>query len=153
MISGGRIVTIFRTCGGSGEFTKTADELPGDQLSTIRDAIGDEKPLIARVTSRDDWFAITPSNLYHQGPSRRNRIPLQEIEHVDRAGFMAGGKIHGGELEVHLKDRSKLTVTTESGRAYTALLNVFMYFERVNKRTGRNILGHRPTTDDQRRFP
>src|SRR5271170_7192952 len=105
MISGRRIVTIFRSCGGSGVFTKTADELLGDQVSAIRDAIGDEKPLIARITSKDDWFAITPSNLYHQGPRGRHRIPLEEIEHVDREGFMAGGKINGGDLEVHLKDR------------------------------------------------
>jgi hypothetical protein len=150
MISAGRILAVFRKNGENGEFTKIADQLSTDQLSTIHGRLGGEAPLIASVRSGDDWFALTSTHLYCPKPGSMHKIRFDDVEHVDRQVFMAGGKIHGGLLQPRLRDKSLLSITVESGRPYTGLLNVFLYLERVNRRSGRSLASRRPTSSDER---
>jgi hypothetical protein len=150
MISAGRILAVFRKNGEDGEFTKIADQLSADQRSAIQGRLKCEAPLIASVRSSDDWFALTSSYLYRQKPGAMHKIRLDSVENVDRQVFMAGGKFHGGLLELRLKDKSSFAITVESGRPYTGLLNVFLYVERVNRKSGRSLSGRRLMTNDER---
>jgi hypothetical protein len=138
MISAGRIITIFRKKGGSGRFTKTSDELSGREASIIRAELNGEKPLIVKVLSKDEWFALTKSRAILKGPDDMTSILLDEIDDVVRPDDLlewAQSKRAGGKLDVRLKDGSRFTVDAESGRPFVALMNVFMYLAKVNGKT------------------
>ncbi len=154
MISAGRIATIFSRRGGSGEFTKAAEELTSDQFAHLRGRLDGQTPLIASVRSEEEWFALSDSQLVSERLGVFRRIRLDDVEGLlspaGGRGFERGKK-HGGIVEVQLKDGSTLAITTESGGPFAALTNVFLYLTRVNRRRQGGVICERPTTNDQRR--
>ena len=129
MISAKRIVSLFRQTGGSGEFTKPADELTDAQLAPVREEIGKETPLIVSTRSADEWFALTLSHLILKDGGSLRRVALEQVEWVDTGA--EDYKLRGGELDVRLRDGSVVCVNVEAGKPYVALMNVFMYIARV----------------------
>jgi hypothetical protein len=117
MISAKRIVTIFRQKGGSGEYTKPADELTDKQLAILRGKLGEESPLIASVRSADEWFALTSSHLIWKHAGGMCKIQLVNVEKVvglieDPRSFVEG-KLHDGKLGVKLRDGSVVNVAAD----------------------------------------
>jgi hypothetical protein len=144
MISARRIVTIFLRRGGSGEFTKTADELTSSQVAHFQDRLEGQTPLIASMRSADEWFALSDSQVASERLGMFRRIRLNDMEGVispvGGRGFNEGKK-HGGVVEVRLKDGSTLPINAESGGPFVALTNVFMYLTRVNRQRQRTLTG------------
>jgi hypothetical protein len=130
MISAKRIVRLFRQTGGSGEFTKSADELADAQLSPLREDIGKEAPLIVSIRSTDEWFVLTISHLVLKNGDALCRIPLEHVEWID-TNATVDYKLRGGRLNVCLRDGSLVGIDVEAGGPYVALMNVFMYIGRV----------------------
>ena len=128
MISAKRIVTLFRQTGGSGEFTKPADELTDAQLALLREDIGQEAPLIVSMRSAGEWFVLTMSHLVLKDGDALRRIPLEHVEWIDNA--TGDYKLRGGKLNVRLRDGSLVGINVEAGGPYVALMNVFMYIGR-----------------------
>jgi hypothetical protein len=130
MISAKRIVSIFRQTGGSGEFTKSIDELTDAQVKSFPQDVGKETPLIVSMRSADEWFVLTPSHLVLKDRDVLRRVPLEHVEWIvtpEDAEF----KSHGGKLGVLLRDGSAVSLHVEAGRPYVSLMNVFMYIARV----------------------
>jgi hypothetical protein len=144
MISAGRITSIFRKCGGSGPFTKTGDEISDYEASIIQSGLNGENPLIVSVRSRDQWFVFTKSRAVLKDLDNVRTIHLCEVDDLVRPDDLrewVEGKQAGGRLEVRLKDGSLFTVNAEAGRPFMALMNVFMYLAKVNRKkaSGRGL--------------
>ena len=153
MLSAKRILTIFRTKGGSGRFTRTAEEMDVEQLSALKPALGGESLLIASIRSKNEWFALTSSRFIQQCLGRRLTVGLDQIDGIatDAQG-MANAKIQdGGMLEVRTRDNSTFTVAVEARGPYFALLNLFLSVALVNRKPGGNLIRQRATRNEQRR--
>jgi hypothetical protein len=76
MISEGRILSIFRTKGGPGGSTGTADELPEPQKKLLERELKGDRLLVSRVKSEDNWFALGSSQLISsvEGRVRQTRL-------------------------------------------------------------------------------
>jgi hypothetical protein len=148
MISAKRIVTLFHQTGGGGEFTKLAEEFTEAQLAPLRVYLDEERPLIASVKSPDDWFVLTPFRLISKNRGGLRKIPFENVEWID--SVPADFKLQGGDLGIKLRNGRSLRISIESGRPYTALMNVLMYVARVTgPPSGRTLTG-KPTTNDRR---
>lgn len=155
MISAGRIVTIFRTKGQSGEFTKLASEFTPEQLSPVLDQLGNEPPLIVSFHSERKWFVVTKLCLVSKRDDRLDRIPLDQVARVrSDVRDLAMGKRHDGKLDFLLRNGSLASIDIEAGGPYVAMLNVFLYLAKVNRpRDGDSTIGTekaRQTTNDER---
>jgi hypothetical protein len=138
MISAKRIMIIFSRRGGSGEFTKTANELTSNERAFLNLALG-QTPLIACMRSEEEWFAMTETHVATKRPGAFLSVGLNEVAAIVSPAGGRGferGKKYGGAVEVRLTDGSTLTVNTESGGPFVALTNVFLYLARVNKSSG-----------------
>jgi hypothetical protein len=136
MISAGRIAKIFHNNGGGGRFTKIRDEISDREASIIQDGLTGEEPLIVSVRSKDEWFAFTKSRVISKSNDHMRSIPLDQVDSLVRPDDLmewARGKRAGGKLDVRLKDGTLFTVHAESGRPFMALMNVFIYLEKVNR--------------------
>src|SRR5438477_341800 len=67
MISAKRMAAIFCKKGGSGEFTKMAGELEGDQLAVIQGALDGEAPVIASELSMEDLLSALSDYFLQSG--------------------------------------------------------------------------------------
>jgi len=114
MISAKRIVSLFRQTGGSGEFTKPADELTDAQLAPLQEDIGKEAPLIVSMRSAGEWFVLTMSHLVLKDGDALRRIPLDHVEWID-TNATGDYKLRGGKLNVRLRDGSLVGINVESG--------------------------------------
>ena len=155
MISAGRILSIFRTKGGSGGSSWTADELPQPQMRLLeRELIKGDRLSVARVKSKDNWFALTSSQLISSVDGRVRQTRLADIIRVapeTRAMQLVEVKHSGGPLDLKLADGSPLTVWSDGGKPFVGLLNVFSYIVKMNqgRRSGRARL-HRPDRGSRR---
>lgn len=136
MISPSRIVHIFRHKGGSGQFTKTADELTDEELASVRESLDGEKPLVISVRSKEDWFVLTGSRLVLTNGDGVSSTALRDIDGFSHSGIreLARGKLEGGKLEIRSKDGLLFNLRAESGRPFLSLLNIFIYLEKVNRK-------------------
>jgi len=155
MISAGRIVTVFRKKGRSGEFTKLASEFAPDQFSPVLDQLENEEALIVGMRSGDEWFVITRPYLFLKHMQGRERVRLDAVVGIlNNIREHAEGKHHGGTFRLRLRDGATICVKVESGGPYVALWNVFRYLCKMNNPpSNRPLMGRgaaKPTTDDQR---
>jgi hypothetical protein len=148
MISQKRIVNLFRRTGGGDEFTKSADELTGEERARMGNDLDAERALIASVPSNDKWFVVTPLHLVVKNSYELRRIPLEHIERI--VATDSDYKLHGGNLGVRLHDGSIVNLGLQSARPYISLMNVFMYIARVTGSPSDRGLASSPTTDDGR---
>jgi hypothetical protein len=144
MISKGRILSIFRTKGGSGGFTSTLDELPQSAKELLETELQGDRPLIARVKSEDNWFALTSSQLISSVEGRVRQTRLDDIVAVSperRAMQLLEVKRSGGPFDLKLADDSVLTVWLDGGKPFVGLLNVFNYIVKMNRgrRSGQGL--------------
>jgi hypothetical protein len=155
MISAGRILSIFRTKGGSGGSTWTADELPQPQKKLLELELEGDRLLVARVQSKNNWFALGSSQLISSVEGRVRQTRLADIVAI---ATQARGpmqllevKRSGGPLDLKLGDGSLLTVWSDGGKPFVGLLNVFNYIVQMNRgwRSGRALL-HRPERGSRR---
>src|ERR1700691_5554192 len=148
MIFAGRFFLIFRTKGGSGGSTWTADELPQPQKKLLELEPKEDRLLVARVQSNDNWFALSGSQLISRVEGRVRQTRLADIMGVapeQQAVQLLEVKRSGGPLNLKLADGSLLTVWSDGGKPFVGLLNVFNYIVEMNRgrRSGRALL-HRP---------
>jgi hypothetical protein len=136
-ISPSRVVHIFRHKGGSGEFTKTGDELTEGESRMILAEMDGESPLIVSVRSKDEWFVLTESRIVLRNSGGLHSAKLLDIDTFFHSGIreLARGKLDGGKFELRLKGGSRLNIDAESGRPFISLLNVFMYLEKINRKS------------------
>jgi hypothetical protein len=122
MISAGRILTIFRKKGRSGEFTKLASEFLPEQLVLLRNEL-DEPPLIVKLRSTNDWFVITKSHLLLKHAQRRQRLNLEDVHSIlNDIREHAEGKHHGGTLRLKLRDGRSVGVLSRIRRAIRSVV-------------------------------
>lgn len=145
MISEKRIISIFRTKGGPGGSTSIADELPESKRHFLEEKLKGDRPLIARISSKDNWLAITGSQLVSsvEGQVRHSRLAdIRGIVTERKTTQLLEGKRSGGPLELKLADRSLLNVWLDGGKPFVGLLNVFIYIVKMNegRRSGRGLL-------------
>ena len=136
MISEGRILSIFRTKGGLGGSTSTADELPQPQKNLLERELKGDRLLIARVESKDNWFALSNSQLISSVEGRVRQTHLADIMAVSperQATQLLEVKRSGGPLDLKLADGSILTVWLDGGKPFIGLLNVFNYIVKMNR--------------------
>lgn len=156
MISAKRIVAIFRQRGGSEEFTNPVKHLTPEQLAYLEN-VSAGPPLIAKVSSENEWFALTKSLLVLKGSTGIRTVHLDEICAVDipKADFLNRFiKVEGGNLDVELRDGSTLRFKVEPGGPYFGLLNVLMRIATINRRQSPKVKkGNKPLspmTNDRR---
>lgn len=148
MVSAKRIVEIFRSRGGGDEPCYPANGLPHDQYAKLKTAAGDE-PIVAKVSSSTEWFALTRTNLVIEGSGKLSIIPFADIRRVDipKSDLMNPQiKIEGGNLDIRLRDGSTLRVNVPPGGPYFGVMNVLMYVSAVTGTPSGQGLAPRSTT-------
>src|SRR5208282_5903352 len=153
MLSAKRIVEIFRRRGG-GEFADLADKLTPEQFAYLR-GVAEGEPIVAKVSSRDEWFVLTKSLAVFKSNREMRRIPFDQIATVSvpQADMLSERiKIEGGNLDIGLRDGTTHRVRVQQGGPYFGVMNVLMRFARINHRQRSKASGHAvsPTTRDQR---
>jgi hypothetical protein len=158
MISAKRIVEIFRQRGGK-EFANLAEQLSAGQIQQLEKGAGG-RPIIAMMSSGDEWFAVTKSHFVLNHGRDLRRVPFGEIyavaiskryphdvrkfEHI---------KTKGGDLDIELRNGTTLQVKVEPGGPYLGLMNVLMRFVAINRKRNPESKGGnaaRSTTNDER---
>jgi hypothetical protein len=144
MISEGRILSIFRTKGGLGGSTSTADELSLYAKEFLEKELKGHQALIARFESKDNWFAVSKSELVSGFKGHVRHTNLTDIMGVvsKPATQLLEVKRSGGPLELRLADDSTLTLWLDGGRPFVGVLNVFNYIVKMNqgRRSGQGLL-------------
>ncbi len=79
MTSEGRVLSIFRTKGGAGGSTSTADELPQPQKKLLERELKGDRLLVARVKPKDNWFVLSSSQLISSVEGRVRQTRLADI--------------------------------------------------------------------------
>jgi hypothetical protein len=125
MISEGRILSIFRTKGGPGGSTLAADELSQYPKEFSEKELKGHQALIARVESKDNWFAVSKSELVSGFKGHVRHTNLTDIMGVvSKPTELLEVKRSGGPLELRLADDSRLTLWLDGGRPFVGVLNV-----------------------------
>ena len=156
MISAKRIIAIFRQRGGGDEFTSPADRLTPEQFAYLENVAGG-KPIIAKVSSQNEWFILAKSLLVFKCLREMRRVHFDEIYTIaiPKADFLKPRiKSEGGNLDVGLRDGATLRVKVEPGGPYFGLMNVLMRIAKINRRQNSRVgpgdESVSPTTADQR---
>lgn len=161
MLSAKRMTEIFRRRGGS-DYADVRQRLTADQIAYLQNVAGEE-PVIAMMSSREEWFVITKSYFAAHCTTKNRRVPLSEILSVAISNRYRPDirkfdqiKIDGGEMDVRLQDSTEFTVTVKPGGPYLGLMNVLMRVARTNR--SRPDIEHEPdkmspTTNDRRPMP
>lgn len=147
MISEKRILAVFRKSGGPDALTSVFSETSQPVQSFVEKTLKGNRPLIARIQSRANWFALTGSELIISVEGGIQSTRLSDIEAVvlrDGMRQLLDGKVFGAPIELKLADGSVLAVPQDAGKPFTGMLNVFMYIARVNQRRPR---GHELALD------
>lgn len=161
MISAKRIVEIFRTRGGR-EFANLPEKLPAAQIAYLQEKAGGE-PIIAVVSSENDWFALTKSKFVFQCATGTREIPIDEIhwastpkidfQNVEELRKFERLKWDGGDLAVALRNGTSVRVKVRPGGPYFGLMNVLMRIGRINIRKNArptSPASDRSTSDERR---
>jgi hypothetical protein len=161
MISPKRMVEIFRRRGG-GEFADLPEKLTPEQFAYL-ERVAEGEPIISRLYSKDEWFAVTKSRLVFRSARGTRAVSLDEIygastprvdfRNVEELRKIERIKTDGGDLEVQLRDGRSLRVKVEPGGPYFGLMNVFKRVATINRRRNqRKASGNidRPKTNDER---
>jgi hypothetical protein len=161
MISAKRMLEIFRRRGG-GEFANLAEKLTPAQFAYL-EQMSKGKPIIARMYSEDEWFAVTKSQFVFRCASGTRTVNLDEIywASISESDFRTIDgrrklnrhiKEDGGDLQIRLRDGTSFRVRVEPGGPYFGLMNVLMRIGKANQgRSARaGTVDPLPTTDDQR---
>ena len=119
-----------------------------------RELIKGDRLLVARVKSKDNWFALTSSQLISsvEGHVRQTRLAdIMRVARQQQPVQLVEVKHSGGPLDLKLADGSLLTVWSDGGKPFVGLLNVFHYIVKMNqgRRSGRALL-HRPDRGSRR---
>ena len=154
MISAKRIVEIFSRRGGGGEISHLAISLSPEQFAYLR-GVTEGEPIVAKVSSRDEWFVLTKSLAVFKSNREMRRIPFDQIvtvsvPHADMLNERI--KIAGGNLDIGLRDGTTHRVRVQPGGPYIGVMNVLMRFAKINHRQRLRDGDHgvSPTTRDQR---
>jgi hypothetical protein len=75
MISAKRMVTSFSRRGGR-EFANLGEKLTPDQLAYLEN-MAEGEPIIAKMSSEDEWFARTKSRFVFQCSKTLRRVPFR----------------------------------------------------------------------------
>lgn len=137
MISSGRMLAIFRKKGGSGQSTKTADELSDAQRSQLADQLGKDTPLIVSIPSPDNWFVLTKSQIIAKRGEVIRKIPLAAVEELiapSGQNEWLQGKQSGGAIVILLQDGTRFSMETESPGPFFGLANLVRYIVRMNRK-------------------
>jgi hypothetical protein len=155
MISAKRILMIFRQRGGD-EFANPAEQLMPEQLADLETA-AEGKPIIAKVSSKNEWLVLTESHLVLKYRGEMRRVPFDDIYNIEvpKAGVLNPRiKADGGDLDVGLRDGSAFRIRVEPAGPYFGLMNVLMRIAKINRRQRQEIsLGSEtvpPTTSGER---
>ncbi|HXO35529.1 MAG TPA: hypothetical protein VN901_24585 [Candidatus Acidoferrales bacterium] len=143
MISEGRILSIFRTKGGPGGSTSTADELSQYAKEFLEKDLKGHQALIARVESKDNWFAVSKSELVSGFKGHVRHTNLTDIMGVvSTPTQLLEVKRSGGPLELRLAGDSTLTLWLDGGRPFVGVLNVFNYIVKTThgRRSGQGLV-------------
>ena len=138
MISAKRIVQIFRQRGGGDEFTNPAEKLTPARFAYLK-TVAEGEPIIAKVSSENEWFVLTESFLVFQSHREVRRVPFVEICNIEipKSDFMNPGiKTEGGSLDVGLQDGTEIRIKVEPAGPYFGLMNVLMRIATTNRRPG-----------------
>jgi hypothetical protein len=161
MISAKRMVEIFRRRGGE-DFANLAEKLTEYQITYLKERAEGE-PIIAVMSSENEWFVLTRSHFVFTCATGTRAIPIHEIQwastpktefqNVEGLRKIERLKSDGGDLAVELQDGTSLRVKVRPGGPYFGLMNVLMRIARINlRRSTRETSGQpgRPATDDPR---
>jgi len=99
--------------------------------------------LIARVESKDKWFAVSKSELVSGFKGHVRHTDLTDVMGVvSKPTQLLEVKRFGGPLELRLADDSTLTLWLDGGRPFLGVLNVFNYIVKMNqgRRSGQGLV-------------
>src|SRR5215475_5910702 len=122
MISARRIVTVFRTREGSGQFAGSAAEPWQAEWSLVRAGLQKESVVIARIRSADNWFGLTGAHMVCRKAAIVPGLPFGEIGWPIPPRYPRV-KVEGGTLAGKLKDGRMLPLAAEPGRPFVGLWN------------------------------
>jgi hypothetical protein len=155
MISAKRMVTSFSRRGGR-EFANRGEKLTPDQLAYLEN-MAESEPIIAKMSSEDEWFARTKSHFVFQYSKTLRRVPFDDIGIVaiPKADALNRRiKTQGGNLDLGRRDGKTLRVNMEPSGPYFCLMNVLLRIAKMNRGQNSSVgpgdESASPTTDGQR---
>ena len=128
MLSAKRLRHHFQQSGGSGQYTRPFDELPGEAQGLILarvDLAQAEEPALACYFDEARWVLLTNRRLCWSYGNGSKDAPLTEVRSVeiDLSHSPAKSKLELDTVNIEMKCGTRHQIQLENGRPYFGFLN------------------------------